>query len=93
MIYLSPCAIIFLSICFFFLKIAVGDLKAFFDKINEQLCESEPLPKKEIDSIWNSALEFVRWIRKQQRNRHQNAENQYHNYETEKEDLIISITE
>jgi hypothetical protein len=38
-------------------------LRDFFENINYQLCESEPLPESEIDSIWNSALEFVTSIR------------------------------
>lgn len=34
-------------------------LKEFFDKINHLLCEPEPLPDSEINSIWDSALDFV----------------------------------
>lgn len=38
-------------------------LKDFFQNINYQLCEPEPLPQSEIDNIWNSAFEFVTRIR------------------------------
>ena len=38
-------------------------LKDFFENINHQLCQPEPLPESEIDSIWNSAMEFVNRIR------------------------------
>ena len=38
-------------------------LRDFFENINYQLCEPEPLPQSEIDSIWNSALEFVTDLR------------------------------
>jgi hypothetical protein len=34
-------------------------LKDFFTQINNALCDPEPLPEKEIDSIWSSALDFV----------------------------------
>jgi putative DNA primase/helicase len=34
-------------------------LKHFFMDINSVLCDPEPLPEKEIISIWNSALDFV----------------------------------
>jgi P4 family phage/plasmid primase-like protien len=34
-------------------------LKEFFMHINDALCRPEPLPEREIMSIWKSALEFV----------------------------------
>jgi hypothetical protein len=38
-------------------------LKEFFERINYLLCEPEPLPDSEINSIWNSAVDFVLRIR------------------------------
>src|SRR5918992_4773067 len=40
-------------------------LKEFFDKINYLLCEPEPLPDSEINSIWNSALDFVERVKEE----------------------------
>jgi len=45
-------------------------LKNFFDKINHVLCEPEPLPATEANSIWNSALGFVNRVRKEQNDNH-----------------------
>jgi Bifunctional DNA primase/polymerase, N-terminal len=48
-------------------------LRDFYESINYQLCEPEPLPRSEIDSIWNSALEFVNRIRdKEEQNKNDN---------------------
>ena len=41
-------------------------LRKFFEKINNILCDPEPLPASEIESIWNSALRFVEEIRNEQ---------------------------
>ena len=41
-------------------------LRYFFRQINFLLCEPEPLPDSEIDSIWKSALAFVSGIGKKQ---------------------------
>lgn len=38
----------------------VEKLRAFFDQINQKICSPEPLPQEEIDSIWNSSLDFVK---------------------------------
>jgi P4 family phage/plasmid primase-like protien len=34
-------------------------LKAFFEELNQEICEPEPISKNEVDSIWNSCLDFV----------------------------------
>lgn len=36
-----------------------GELKKFFFAINYFLCEPEPLPDKEVEAIWNSALRWA----------------------------------
>jgi hypothetical protein len=42
-------------------------LRTFFDRINNELCDPEPLPDNETESIWNSAVKFVEAnIREQQ---------------------------
>jgi hypothetical protein len=41
-------------------------LKEFFERINYLLCDPEPLPDSEINSIWNSAIDFVLRIRKEE---------------------------
>ena len=35
-------------------------LKVFFQEINQTFCFPEPLPSEEIDSIWNSSLDYVK---------------------------------
>ena len=35
------------------------ELQSFFNNVNEQLCTPDPLPEKEIDSIWSDAIEFT----------------------------------
>ena len=52
-------------------NISLEKLKNFFEDINEQLCQLGPLPKKEIDVIWESAIEFV------ERNKIQNKISQF----------------
>jgi hypothetical protein len=41
-------------------------LRDFFERINYLLCEPEPLPESEINSIWNSAVDFVLRIREEE---------------------------
>ena len=36
------------------------ELKPFFEEINQVLCNPEPLPHDELDSIWDSCLAYVR---------------------------------
>jgi P4 family phage/plasmid primase-like protien len=45
-------------------------LKDFFIEVNKRLCHPEPLPEKEINSIWNSALDFVYKIKEQEKKQH-----------------------
>jgi hypothetical protein len=40
-------------------------LNEFFDKINYLLCEPEPLPDPEINSLWNSAHDFVNRVKEE----------------------------
>jgi putative DNA primase/helicase len=40
-------------------NISVEELKNFFEEINEQLCRPSPLSQKEIDVIWESAIQFL----------------------------------
>jgi Bifunctional DNA primase/polymerase, N-terminal len=40
-------------------KKTAEQLKDFFWQINSVLCDPEPLPEKEVNSIWTSALDFV----------------------------------
>ena len=35
------------------------ELRKFLNDINEQACTPDPLPEKEIDSIWSDAIEFA----------------------------------
>ena len=35
------------------------ELQSFFNNVNEQVCTPDPLPEREIDSIWSDALEFT----------------------------------
>jgi hypothetical protein len=46
-----------------------GDLKDFLKKMNDLLCEPEPLPEQELDEIWESALEFVAKNKREQLDR------------------------
>jgi Bifunctional DNA primase/polymerase, N-terminal len=50
-------------------------LKDFFKKINFQLCEPEPLPESELNGIWNSALDFVLRIRKEEKKEVEDEDN------------------
>jgi hypothetical protein len=50
------------------------ELRKFFQEVNEKLCEPEPLPDDETESIWNSALRFVEDNKKDQ----QDKEQSYH---------------
>ena len=52
----------------------IGDLKEFFYQINDKLCDPNPLPKMEIESIWNSAMDFVQRIKKNQEQPMQDSE-------------------
>jgi hypothetical protein len=47
-------------------------LRDFFEKINYALCDPEPLPESEINSIWNSALDFVTKIREEEKENNDN---------------------
>jgi putative DNA primase/helicase len=38
----------------------IGSLKRFFEEINEEFCSPKPLPPGEIESIWNSSLDYVK---------------------------------
>ncbi len=38
----------------------VDMLKVFFQEINQVFCHPEPLPSEEIDSIWNSSIDYVK---------------------------------
>lgn len=40
-------------------KVSVDKLKKFFENVNSQLCKPYPLPQKEIDVIWEDAIDFV----------------------------------
>jgi P4 family phage/plasmid primase-like protien len=40
-------------------KVSVDTLKKFFENVNSQLCKPYPLPQKEIDVIWEDAIDFV----------------------------------
>lgn len=40
-------------------KIKTQKLKNFFFEINDELCKPFPLPEKEMDEIWNSAVSYV----------------------------------
>jgi hypothetical protein len=42
-------------------------LRGFLDDINEQVCIPDPLPEKEIDSIWSDAIGFTSKILKEKR--------------------------
>lgn len=68
-----------------------GQLKIFFDQINEELCEP-PLPWGERDSIWRSASDFVDRISATEEAKIQNGEEE-ENCETGSRDLVVSIAE
>ena len=42
-------------------------LRSFLEVINKSLCDTEPLPDSELDSIWNSALRFVTKIKEHEK--------------------------
>jgi hypothetical protein len=51
-------------------------LKDFFEEINRQLCEPMPLPKSELNNIWESALGFVQGIGEQKQEEGDDEETQ-----------------
>ncbi|HJT47205.1 MAG TPA: phage/plasmid primase, P4 family [Nitrososphaeraceae archaeon] len=59
-------------------------LRDFFFKLNDMLCEPEPLPDREIKSIWRSAFDFVKKRRPE--------EEDENSREKKREDRIITIT-
>ena len=51
-------------------------LKKYFVEINRTLCNPGPLPQSEIDSIWNSAVNFVQDLRKEKNSEEDKTENE-----------------
>jgi hypothetical protein len=45
------------------------ELQSFFNNVNEQLCTPDPLPEKEMDSIWSDATEFASKVLKEKRSK------------------------
>jgi P4 family phage/plasmid primase-like protien len=72
-------------------KNAVGEIKSFFDQINDELCEP-PLSWDERDSIWKSALDFVYKINASQGGKIKKDEKE-ENVESGYGDLVVSIAE
>src|SRR5829696_54223 len=62
-------------------------LKEFFERINYLLCEPEPLPDSEINSIWNSALDFVLRIREEEQKKGEEDD------EKEQQENILELVE
>jgi P4 family phage/plasmid primase-like protien len=63
-------------------SIQTQKLKDFFVEINNQLCKPFPLPEKEMNEIWNSAINYVI-----------NLKNRQSSYKEEEKNLVEKATE
>jgi hypothetical protein len=72
-------------------KNTTGELKSFFDQINDKLCEP-PLSRGERDSVWKSALDFVNRINATGEAKIQNGEKE-ENGEPRNGDLVVLLAE
>jgi P4 family phage/plasmid primase-like protien len=63
-------------------RIQMEKLKDFFIEVNNQLCKPFPLPEKEMNEIWNSAINYVI-----------NLKNRQPSYKEEENNLVEKATE